>query len=34
MEVLLTANVLWLSINFPLLASLNHPGVKFVSAAK
>jgi hypothetical protein len=27
MEVLLTANVLWLSINFPLPANLNHPGV-------
>jgi hypothetical protein len=27
MEVLLTANVLWLSINFPLPANLNHSGV-------
>jgi Domain of unknown function (DUF6647) len=34
MEALLTAIVLWLSINFPLPANLNHPGIKFVSAAQ
>ena len=34
MEALLTAIVLWLSINFPLPANLNHPGIKFVSAAE
>src|SRR5262245_30300494 len=34
MEALLTAIVLWLSINFPLPANLNHPSIKFVSAAK
>ena len=31
---LLTAIVLWLSINFPLPANLNHPSIKFVSAAE
>ena len=34
MEALLTAIALWLSINFPLPANLNHPGIKFVSAAE
>jgi hypothetical protein len=34
MEALLTAIVLWLSINFPLPANLNHPGIKFVSPAE
>jgi hypothetical protein len=34
MEALLTAIALWLSINFPLPASLNHPAIKFVSAAE
>src|SRR5262249_2728082 len=34
MEALLTAIVLWLSINFPLPANLNHPSIKFVSAAE
>jgi hypothetical protein len=34
MEALLTAIVLWLSINFPLPANLNHPGIKFASAAE
>ena len=34
MEALLTAIVLWLSTNFPLPANLNHPRIKFVSAAE
>src|SRR6478735_3077871 len=34
MEALLTAIALWLSINFPLPANLNHPGIKIVSAAE
>ena len=34
MEALLTAIVLWLSINFPLPANPNHPGIKFASAAE
>ena len=34
MEALLTAIVLWLSINFQLPANLNHPAIKFVSAAE
>jgi hypothetical protein len=34
MEALLTAIVLWLSINFPLSANLNHPSIKFASAAE
>jgi len=34
MEALLTAIALWLSINFPLPANLNHPAIKFVSAAE
>jgi hypothetical protein len=34
MEALLTAIVLWLSINFSLPANLNHPGIKFVSTAE
>lgn len=34
MEALLTAIALWLSINFPLPANLNHPGIKFVSEAE
>ena len=34
MEALLTAIALWLSINFSLPANLNHPAIKFVSAAE
>ena len=34
MEALLTAIALWLSINFQLPANLNHPAIKFVSAAE
>ena len=34
MEALLTAIALWLSINFPLPANLNHPAIKFVFAAE
>ena len=34
MEALLTAIALWLSINFQLSANLNHPAIKFVSAAE
>ena len=34
MEALVTAIVLWLSINFQLPANLNHPAIKFVSAAE
>src|SRR6476469_10000664 len=34
MEALLTAIALWLSINFQLPANLNHPTIKFVSAAE
>lgn len=34
MEALLTAIVLWLSINLPLPANLNHSSIKYVSAAK
>ncbi len=34
MEALLTAIVVWLSCNFPLPASVDHPRIKFVSAAE
>ena len=34
MEALLTAVVVWLSTNFSLPASFDHPRVEFVSAAK
>ena len=34
MEALLTVIVLWLSTNFPLPANVNHPNIKFVSAAE
>jgi hypothetical protein len=34
MEALLTAIVLWLSTNFALPASFDHPRLKFVSAAE
>jgi len=34
MEVLLTAIVVWLSTNFALPASFDHPRLKFVSAAE
>ena len=34
MEALLTVIVLWLSANFPLPANVNHPSIKFVSAAE
>ena len=34
MEALLTAIVVWLSANFALPANLNHPSIKFVSAAE
>ena len=34
MEALLTAIAIWLSANFPLPASLDHPGIQFVSAAE
>jgi hypothetical protein len=34
MEGLLTEIVLWLSANFPLRANVNHPSIKFVSAAE
>ena len=30
----LAGNALWLSINFPLSENLNHPAIKFVSAAE
>jgi hypothetical protein len=33
-EALLTAIVLWLLINFLLPANLNHPSIKFASAAE
>ena len=34
MEALLTVIVLWLSTNFPLPANVNHPNIKFVTAAE
>ena len=34
MEALLTAMALWLSANFPLPVSLDHPRIQFVSAAE
>jgi len=34
MEALLTAIVMWLSTNYSLQASFNHPRVEFVSATK
>jgi hypothetical protein len=34
MEALLTAIVVWLSANFALPANLNHPSIKFESAAE
>lgn len=34
MEALLTAIAVWLSANFPLPVSLDHPRIQFVSAAE